>query len=370
MRHEDLTSNVAAFCAYLRAEHDFSIGMGETQEALRAMQIIGVDDVTRVRAALRAICCTARDQLAPFDREFDAFFLEPERGARQSESMRRRGEPAPPARRPPRESTGTRPLHAQEGDVSDAAEQWEALRARYSAAPAQAAPPRLDAPDSAMLGAAGRFVARIRRGRSRRWAPQPRGRRIDVRGTLRASLQSGGEPRLLRRLGHPLRNPRFVVLIDGSRSMTEYATRALTLAYALRRRCVRTRVFVFSTELREVTRAVRSVQPGDLGNLGEAWGGGTRIGSSLRDFLHRYGASVTEEAFLFVISDGLELGDTSKLERAVHEMRRSGASVVWINPLLALEGYTPSSRGMQAVLPFLDDFIALEGSRTFDAIVC
>jgi uncharacterized protein len=349
-----LTENVASFCSFLRSEYGFSIGMAEPQDALRAMSVIGIDNVDRVRSALRAICCTSRDQLAVFDLAFDAFFLQQKRRVRQGKALRRE---VPP-----------RPNPKIKIEAGDAMERWEAMRARYSSIPAVSVPPKLRPADALTLAAAGRYVARVRRGRSRRWKPQPRGSRIDVRRTLRASLQSGGEPRVLRRLGHPLRNPRFVVLIDGSRSMSEYGSEALLLAYALRRRCARTRVFVFSTELREVTHALRSLQPRDLGDLGEAWGGGTRIGSSLRAFLCRYSVTLNDDTVVFVFSDGLEIGEARQLELGVRNLRRSGSALVWVNPLLALEEYTPLTRGMRAALPHLDEFVALRGCATFDML--
>jgi uncharacterized protein len=357
-RYGALTANVAAFSDYLRTGYGFVLGMAEPREMLRALEIIGVERVARVRSAFRLICCASHDQRSTFDRAFDAFFLEPRRGVERSDALRL---PVPPAERVQR-------VQADEAPKSPA-QTWEALRARYSATASECAPPEIAVAGSvAMLAAASRFVARIERGRSRRWTPQPRGERIGIRQTLRASLQTGGEPRTLRRLGHPLRNPKFVVLIDGSRSMTSYGASSLQLAWALRRSCRRTRVFVFSTDLREVTRPLSAPRVRTLGNLGEAWGGGTRIGSSLQRFLRKERSALGVDTIVFVVSDGLEIGEAAQLERAAHTIRGTGAAIVWINPLLTIKGFTPTARGMHAALPYLDAFVPLAGVHTFEKI--
>ena len=201
------------------------------------------------------------------------------------------------------------------------------------------------------------LVTRVRLGRSRRWKPQPRGVRFDVRRTLRASLHTGGDAMVLHRLGHPLRNPRFVVLLDGSRSMECYAGAMLLFALALCRRTRRADAFLFSTALRDVTRDLRdAARSGSyrLAGLGEAWGGGTRIGASLNAFVRRFGARLTSQTFVIIFSDGLDVGDIPELDHAMREIARRSAAIAWVNPHAGEPGYVPSARGMQAALPYVD----------------
>src|SRR5689334_13240057 len=54
----------------------------------------------------------------------------------------------------------------------------------------------------------------------------------------------------------------------------------LEFAYALCRKSNRVRVFTFSTSLLEITRQLRNATPGAIEGLGEASGGGTRIGAT------------------------------------------------------------------------------------------
>ena len=238
------------------------------------------------------------------------------------------------------------------------------MHARYS--PAAAAGDVAVIPQEGLDAAqvrANELVTRIRLGRSQRWKPQVHGARFDLRRTLRASLHTGGDAIVLHRLGHPLRNPRFVVLLDGSRSMEPYAGPMLQFALALCRRTRRADAFLFSTELRDVTRDLRdAARHGSyrLEGLGEAWGGGTRIGANLNAFVRRFGSRLTSQTFVIIFSDGLDVGEIPELERAMREIGRRSAAIAWINPHAGEPGYAPSVRGMQAALPYVDIFVGMD----------
>jgi uncharacterized protein with von Willebrand factor type A (vWA) domain len=241
---------------------------------------------------------------------------------------------------------------------------WQALLARYSPSAGAGTAPAIPREGlAAALRDADRLIARLRLGRSRRWKPRPRGERFDLRRTLRASLRTGGDALEPRALGHPLRNPRVVVLLDGSRSMSEHAPKMLQFAYALAKRSRRADVFLFSTKLQDVTRKLRDADPRQsyrLDDLGEAWGGGTRIGASLSEFVRAYGARLTSDTFAIVVSDGLDVGEIGRLQRAMHELARRCAAVAWLNPDASRPGYTPAARGMAAALPYVTTFASFE----------
>jgi len=122
-------------------------------------------------------------------------------------------------------------------------------------------------------------------------------------------------------------------------------------------------VFVFSTALRAVTREVRLAAAGravqvDLSR--DAWGGGTNIAASLRAFLQRYGdRHVRADTLVVVVSDGLDVGEPDVLRAAMQELHRRSAGIAWLNPLFDTPGYTPTSRGMAAALPFVTTFAAV-----------
>src|SRR5579859_2981775 len=209
-----LSERVMAFCAALRSDLDFRIGQAEAHDALRAAEIVGIDELQTFRTALRLVCCSKREEVEVFDKAFDAFFLRPARGIRQHlyKPVVGQAQLAPA-------STLERSTFIVDREES-AADTWQSLRARFSPDPGSADAPAVTAASvSRLLGDASALISSVRLGRLRRWRPQKGGDRFDMRRTLRASLHTGGDTVVLHELGHPLRNPRFVLLIDGSRSM-------------------------------------------------------------------------------------------------------------------------------------------------------
>src|SRR6266480_2302539 len=98
-------------------------------------------------------------------------------------------------------------------------------------------------------------VPRGRRGRQPRRRRQAYRRRLDVRRTLRRSMQFGGvlvEPRYRRPAAG---KPEILMFADISGSMQAFARFALELTYALATNFQRVRTFVFVDGVDEVTRA-------------------------------------------------------------------------------------------------------------------
>ena len=61
---------------------------------------------------------------------------------------------------------------------------------------------------------------------------------------------------------------------------------------------------------------------------------------------------------VFLLSDGWETGDPEQLSRELRRMRRRVRRIVWLNPLLGTEDYQPLARGLQASMPYVDDFVS------------
>ncbi len=386
--HGQLGANLTAFCAVLRRDHGFSAGPGEAADALRALETIGVADLDRARSALRLVLCARLEDTEVFDDAFDRFFLPaPPRGVLQHNLDARHTRPPqePPPGTESRAVEARQPSGAEDdtgelgkgprqqypvADDPDDQDVQRFLRARYSAMAAADDAPEVPREGlDAMLEAAGILVRRLRLGHSRRWRAMPAGARFDFRRTMRGSLQTGGEALKPRWQGHPRRNPRIVVVVDGSRSMRESAGIMLQFAYALSQRIRRLDAFVFSTGLREVTRQLRRLGRGDalrLTDLTEAWGGGTRIGACLETLIGEYGhRCLSEHTLVLILSDGLDVGDPERLRRAMRELKRRSAGVVWLNPLVGTPGYVPSTQGMQAALPYVDLFSAASTVQDF-----
>jgi uncharacterized protein len=209
--------------------------------------------------------------------------------------------------------------------------------------------------------------------RARRYRTAPRGRRFDMRRTLRASLRTEGEP--FRRAWRDRRSKRrpLVLLLDISGSMAAYSRALLQFGYAAVRAGQRVEVFCFGTRLTRLTRALRRAEPDEA--LREVasrvldWEGGTRIGASLKELLDRYGQQAWMRGSVVVLcSDGLERGDPALLSAQTARLARLAHRVVWVNPLKGSPRYQPLARGMAAALPHVDSFLPGHNLHSLEAL--
>ena len=374
-----LPENLVSFCALLRRDYGFHIGAGEMLDAARALDIVDLSDQQAVRSALRTVLAGTRDDVVVFDGAFNRFFLSRalDRDHAQGAALQRERESGPSGESeagPQRgRTTETNAVEIEDGPGEgigpmtpfDANEEegQSAIVARASYSPAvveNSEAPEVSEVNDEWVAAARVLVRRVQLGPSRKWRAAPRGRRFDLRRTLRASLQTGGEPLAPRWLARPRRQPRFIVLVDGSRSMSQHAGTALTLAAALARATSRLEVFTFSTSLQRVTTDIQRAATGRrqrFHQLASAWGGGTTIGACLTEFLNRFGARLlARNAVVIVASDGLDVGAPETLRAAMQTLRRRSGALVWLNPLLDTQGYEPTARGMSTAKPFVTTF--------------
>jgi uncharacterized protein len=376
-----LPENILGFCEVLRLEHDFKLGPGEVTDAIRAFELLGSSSLSRARDALRLVLCAKLEDVNVFDRAFQKFFFPKPLGVRQDDlpplepdrPQRPNNQKADDAKNKSDEKVrddssdeqedqdfeGDSKRQTPEDDDENAQQSDMVMRAKYSTAALETSVLEIKRDGlEPMLRAASELVNRLKLGRSRKWRNLPKGSRFDFRRTMRSSLSTGGDALHPRWLGHPHRNPRIVVLLDGSRSMLESSHAVLQFAFALAQRSRRVDVFTFSTELKDVSRDLRALvqerQKLELNSLSKAWGGGTRIGESLRVFVREHASRVlTPDTVVLISSDGLDVGEVDVLEASMREIKRRSAGVIWLNPLAAHPQFRPTARGMQAALPYI-----------------
>jgi uncharacterized protein with von Willebrand factor type A (vWA) domain len=197
--------------------------------------------------------------------------------------------------------------------------------------------------------------------RTRRWVAGP-GSRIDVRRALARSLRTGGEVVVLPRRRRRTRPRPLVLLCDVSGSMERYSRMLLHFAHAMTGRRRRSETFLFSTSLTRVTAALRlrglDLAVASVARSVPGWSGGTRIGESLRQFHQRWSRRVLHRGpVVLLVSDGWDRGDPDLLREQVARLQRSCHRLIWLNPLIGTIDYAPLTRGLQAALPFVDDFL-------------
>ncbi|WBB61452.1 VWA domain-containing protein [Streptomyces sp. WMMC500] len=355
---------VAVLVGFARALRESGVPAGteRVQAFLGAVDALGTGR-REVYWAGRLTLCGSREDLAPYDRAFAAYFGD------------RAAPPTPPRPRtaPPPRVRGTAPAAEAPGD--DGHRTGPAAPAAARAGSAEVLRHR----DVARLSTAERAeLHRLRtafalRGEYRRTARRRPSRRgaVDPRRTVRELLRGGGEATVLRRRA-PVHKPRRVVLLlDVSGSMSPYADALLRFAHAARhgragragRAAPATEVFTLGTRLTRVTRQLSHRDPdAALAAVGAAvpdWSGGTRLGETLRAFLDRWGRrGPARGAVVVVLSDGWERGDVTLLGAQARRLHRLAYRVVWANPRKARPGYAPLAGGMAAVLPHVDAFVA------------
>jgi len=91
--------------------------------------------------------------------------------------------------------------------------------------------------------------------------------------------------------------------------------------------------------------------------LAKGWGGGTRIGESLKAFNDGYAAAaITSRTAVIVMSDGYDTGPPELLAAEMARLKRRARRILWLNPMIGWRDYAPVARGMAAALPYVDLF--------------
>ncbi|HTZ01062.1 MAG TPA: VWA domain-containing protein, partial [Xanthobacteraceae bacterium] len=219
-----------------------------------------------------------------------------------------------------------------------------------------------------------RLVLPLSEVRTRRLAPHMRGRLIDIRRTLRASMKGGGDFIDLRFIGPKTKPPPIVALLDISGSMSQYSRIFLHFLHALTDARKRVSTFLFGTRLSNATRSLRERDPDDaLASCSAAvpdWSGGTRIASSLRAFNKLWARRVLSQgAIVLLITDGLERDADDTLAFEIDRLHRSCRRLIWLNPLLRFEGFEARARGIKTMLPHVDEFRPIHNLESMSELV-
>ncbi|MGH8116325.1 MAG: vWA domain-containing protein [Rhodanobacteraceae bacterium] len=374
-RRGKLAGNLAAFGRALRRA-GVHVDASRIALAQEAVLQVGVARRPDVRAALEAVLVSRAEDRGVFGELFDAFFRDPELARKLLAQMlpSAEGTGEPPKERPRvREAlVPARPAHpvAPDAEVElDAAMTASALR-------------RLREADFNQLTASEyRLVERLVRDiplplpgvPARRTHAGERGARVHWARTLRAAARSGGDVMALHRLERRSEPLPLLALIDVSGSMERYARLLLAFLHAAtghaqlagRRRVVVHRdVFAFGTELTDLTGAFRRADTDamlvEAGHAIHDYAGGTRLGQSIAALRERHARRlVGRRTLVLIVSDGLDTGAPDELARELAWLKRHARRILWLNPLLRFEGYTPTARGAAVLHDAADGMLAV-----------
>ncbi|HXL82702.1 MAG TPA: VWA domain-containing protein [Casimicrobiaceae bacterium] len=352
-----LRSRLTGFSGFLHA-NGFGVGGGDSARVLATAAQVGILDREVLRWSLKALLCGRVSEWRRFDPLFDAYFLPPNRKAfvEGAVDTPRQHAPAGAADDRGEASPAKRSKNARDEPL---------LAAHYGASREES----LATTDFRELVNADhvrdiealmrRFARRLKHLQLRREARALSGRRIDLPGTIRRSVERGGTPLSLAWKDRRRIRPRLVLLLDVSRSMSAYSFFYLRLARALSAELADVHSYIFHTRITAVSEALRDADPWraqeKMHLMAAGWGGGTRIGECLRAFNRDHAARrVHSRTAVIIVSDGYDTGEPETLAEALVGLRRRARRIVWINPLATRPGWSPTSRGMQAALPHVD----------------
>jgi uncharacterized protein with von Willebrand factor type A (vWA) domain len=343
--------NLVHFARYLR-ERGLPLVPRRTALLLQAVEAVGLSERDDAYYAMRAAAVIRPEDLPVFDEAFDLFF----------------GGGMPPAR-----------PDSEQADLSE--EEVRLLVAGSTEAETEAVDLSEQTGASATERLAHRdfgemtpkeiqevrtLVARMmwqpQDIKSRRWMRGGPGARPHLRRTLRNLVGPRGELVPLEWSERKLRRRPLLVIADVSGSMERYAEMFLYFMHAVRGRLGKLEGFVFSTRLTRITRELsqRDAQMAldGVSRAVDDWSGGTKIGEAFEEFNRRWSRRVTRGGpIALVVSDGWDCGDPELLAREMGHFRRTVHRVLWLNPLAGRPGYEPLARGVQAILPHVDDFL-------------
>ncbi len=376
-----VSKKLAAFLRTLR-DNGFAVGPAEGQDAASLMASGYAARPGLLRSALKHLFSARKSDWEKFDGLFDAFWLgkrvrsrsltmgaakaanspsmkslqegSTERGASQSAT-----DQIPSADNAPEGRGG-------EGRMEGAsrADNFAEVDFRKLADPEQVAQAH---------AAAARLAKAMRTRLTRRDLARRRGYRLDLRRTIHRNISHGGVPIALVKRQRKDKPLRLVVLLDASGSMSMYTSVFLRFIHGVLDEFREAEAFLFHTRLAYVSAAMKEKDAGRaldrLSLLAQGAGGGTRIGESLKTFNRWHAARVIHSrTCVMIVSDGYETGDAALLGREMAALAKRCRRIVWLNPMMAWEGYAPVAAGIKAALPHVDLYAPANTLKSLTAL--
>jgi uncharacterized protein len=369
-----LAENVMHFARLLRAA-GLRIGPDRVIDCVRALEIAGTGRRDDWYWTMSSVLLSREEQRPIFDQAFRIFWRDPKLMEKMMQLLLPKTYGRAGKDEEQQSQRLTDALFAQQKHEPRQREEQEIeIDARLTFSTSEVLQRMdFDTMSAAELAQAKKMIAELRLPlpeiRTRRLAPNPRGRRVDLRATLRESLREGGDVIPLVRSAPGREHPPLVVLCDISGSMNPYARMFLHFLHAITNDRDRVSVFVFGTRLTNITRQLRhrdvDVAMAKVADAIKDWSGGTRIGMCLREFNWRWGRRVLgQNACVLLVSDGLDREAGEGLSDEMERLAKSCRYLVWLNPLLRYEQFEARPAGVRAMLPHVDLFLPVHNLKS------
>ena len=376
-----VSSKLAAFLKTLR-DNGFAVGLAEGRDAAALMTAGYVARPGLLRSAFKHLFSARKSDWEKFDGLFDAFWLGRRVRSRSTTIGAAKAANNPslknlPNRSEPRAGGDTATDQVPSADGADVDRNGEGRLEGASRADNLAEVDFRKLADPEQIeeahAAAARLAQTMRTRLTRRDLARRRGYRLDLRRTIHSNISHGGVPISLvrrRRKDKPLR---LVMLLDASGSMSMYTGVFLRFIHGVLDEFREAEAFLFHTRLAHVSDAMKERDAARaldrLSIMAQGAGGGTRIGESLQTFNRWHAARVIHSrTCVMIVSDGYETGDAALLGREMAALGRRCRRIVWLNPMMAWEGYAPEAAGIKAALPHIDLYAPANTLKSLTAL--
>jgi uncharacterized protein with von Willebrand factor type A (vWA) domain len=362
-----VAKKLAAFLKTLR-DNGFAVGLAEGQDATELMSAGYAAKPGLLRSAFKHLFSARKSDWERFDGLFDAFWLGKRVRSRSLTTGSAKAANNPSLKgladnRPePRGGDGAMDqIPSVDGADSDRAGEGRMEGASRAENLAEIDFRKLAEPEQIAQAheAAARLARAMRTRLTRRDLARRRGYRIDLRRTIHQNISHGGVPISLVNRQRKQKPLRLVILLDASGSMSMYTGVFLRFIHGVLDEFREAEAFLFHTRLAHVSDAMKERDAARaldrLSIMAQGAGGGTKIGESLQTFNRWHAARVIHSrTVVMIVSDGYETGDAALLGREMAALGRRCRRIVWLNPMMAWQGYAPEAQGIKAALPHVD----------------
>jgi uncharacterized protein with von Willebrand factor type A (vWA) domain len=361
-----VAKKLAAFLKTLR-DNGFAVGLAEGQDAAGLMAAGYAAKPGLLRSAFKHLFSARKSDWERFDGLFEAFWLGKRVRSRSLTTGSAKSANNPslknlPGNGPaPRGDGAMDQIPAVDGAGSDRAGEGRMAGASLAENLAEIDFRKLAEPEQIAQAheAAARLARAMRTRLTRRDLARRRGYRIDLRRTIHQNISHGGVPISLVNRQRKQKPLRLVILLDASGSMSMYTGVFLRFIHGVLDEFREAEAFLFHTRLAYVSDAMKEKDAARaldrLSIMAQGAGGGTKIGESLQTFNRWHAPRVIHSrTVVMIVSDGYETGDAALLGREMAALGRRCRRIVWLNPMMAWEGYAPEAQGIRAALPHVD----------------
>ncbi len=397
---------LSSFSRMLRLE-GLTVSPKETEDASRLLIVLGMEDRSRVKTALRTVYAKSREEQITFDRVFDGFFISEEKMRQQAKEQMEREKELQQHRQEAEEELqlGGKPMDLDESQRETYASMPEDVRKRLrgfmdkyrgtaernpelygdfihsvfakaileqqmlrenAGLGGQELDPEIgvlyrdisEFKDTEIPKAIAMIQSVARQINGELSAKRKNGGhsgKLDFRRTIRKGLETGGSLYHLRYKKKRAHRKHLVLLCDVSGSMVQFSEFALRFIQSLNQVAESSRTFLFSETMTEADAF--KLQNMDLFRSfvrdSGIYGKGTDLGTALAQLSAMEPAALNSSTTLLILSDTKTI-DQPRAVRALMEAKRQAGRVIWLNPIPENKWkYIRSVQTMAAICPMV-----------------